>query len=161
MVWQRDLGFNLSQICPGDTPGKTTIRMTDYRRQLPARAPQQKSDVAFFTIACEDMPLMDKVYNSFANSRSATTVFGRNEPCLTYQHHCYLVRRPLIACPARVAPAVPARRNPSHLAQPHRPAPLRHLPSSRLWRTGRSTRPTCCGAAPAGRSCERVQTTLM
>ena len=42
------------------------------------------------TLACEDMPLMPKIYKNFLNSRSATTVFGRNEPCLTYQHHCYL-----------------------------------------------------------------------
>jgi len=90
MVWNANLGFNLSQICPGESPGKTTIRMTDYRQQLPDGPPNLKSDVAFFTIACEDMPLMPKIYNSFLGSRSATTVFGRNEPCLTYQHHCYL-----------------------------------------------------------------------
>ena len=73
-----------------ESPGKTTIRMTDYRRVLPDTPPQQKSDVAFFTIACEDMPLMPKIFDNFANSPTATTVFGRNEPCLTYQHHCYL-----------------------------------------------------------------------
>ena len=90
-------GLSVTQVFPTDKVDECIVRMTQYAGNDPAKfSTQQRKSIAqnfggfLDIVATEDFEILAKMNRSFKESPHAETIFGRNEPALTYRHKMFL-----------------------------------------------------------------------
>ena len=90
-------GLSVTQVFPTDKVDECIVRMTQYAGSNPSKfSTQQRKSIAqnfggfLDIVATEDFEILAKMNRSFKESPHAETIFGRNEPALTYRHKMFL-----------------------------------------------------------------------